>query len=199
LEVTNKAPIVLCVLLFDDKKSIVAQIKTYRRLMLRFCHENQKAQKYLMGGIEKTIETFKDTLLAKTGGILKAFFDHDILDEEVIIEWGKKVSKKYVSKDLSEQIHKKAEPFLTWLKEAEEESEDEDEDVDLQFDDRAKISSIKQVVENGNKNSRNLLPLLKPMKKKKMMVWTLMTSKQTNKQTIQSFLKQLSILHLRGF
>merc|ERR1712008_550170 len=104
-------------------------------------------QKYLMGGIEKTIETFKDTLLAKTGGILKAFFDHDILDEEVIIEWGKKVSKKYVSKDLSEQIHKKAEPFLTWLKEAEEESEDEDEDVDLQFDDRAKISSIKQVFE----------------------------------------------------
>ena len=47
--------------------------------------------RYLMGGIEKTIETFKDTLLAKTGGILKAFFDHDILDEEVIIEWGKKV------------------------------------------------------------------------------------------------------------
>merc|ERR1712203_118860 len=154
LEVTNKAPIVLCVLLFDDKKSTVAQIKTYRRLMLRFCHENQKAQKYLMGGIEKTIETFKDTLLAKTGGILKAFFDHDILDEEVIIEWGKKVSKKYVSKDLSEQIHKKAEPFLTWLKDAEEESESEDDEVELQFDDRAKISSIKQVAEsNGNKNN----------------------------------------------
>jgi hypothetical protein len=35
------------------------------------------------------------------------------------------VSKKYVSKDLSEQIHKKAEPFLNWLKEAEEESESE--------------------------------------------------------------------------
>ena len=48
-----------------------------------------------MGGIEKTIETFKDTLLAKTGGILKAFFDHDILDEEVIIEWGKKVRNMY--------------------------------------------------------------------------------------------------------
>jgi len=163
LEVTNKAPIVLCVLLFDDKKSIVAQIKTYRRLMLRFCHENQKAQKYLMGGIEKTIETFKDTFLAKTGGILKAFFDHDILDEEVITEWGKKVSKKYVSKDLSEQIHKKAEPFLTWLKEAEEESEDEDDEVELQFDERAKNSSIKQVAENGNgnKNSKESTPASK--------------------------------------
>lgn len=114
-----------------------------------------------MGGIEKTIETFKDTLLAKTGGILKAFFDHDILDEEVIIEWGKKVSKKYVSKDLSEQIHKKAEPFLTWLKDAEEESESEDDEVELQFDDRAKISSIKQVAENGNKNSKESTPASK--------------------------------------
>ena len=35
------------------------------------------------------------------------------------------MSKKYVSKDLSEQIHKKAEPFLQWLKDAEEESESE--------------------------------------------------------------------------
>jgi translation initiation factor 5 len=161
LEVTNKGPLVLCVLLFDDKK-ILAQIKTYRRLMLRFCHENTKAQKYLMGGIEKTIETFKDSLLPKTGHILKAFFDLDILEEEVILEWGKKVSKKYVSKELSEQIHKKAEPFLTWLKEAEEESDDdEDSDVELEFDDRAKISTIKQVAENGNKNSKESTPASK--------------------------------------
>merc|ERR1712012_308759 len=139
LEVTNKGPLVLCVLLFDDKK-ILAQIKTYRRLMLRFCHENTK-----------------DSLLPKTGHILKAFFDLDILEEEVILEWGKKVSKKYVSKELSEQIHKKAEPFLTWLKEAEEESSD----VELEFDDRAKISTIKEVAENGNKNSKESTPASK--------------------------------------
>ena len=54
-----------------------------------------------------------------------------------------KVSKKYVSKELSEQIHKKADPFIKWLKEAEEETSDEEEDgVELEFDDRAKISSL---------------------------------------------------------
>ena len=42
------------------------------------------------------------------------------------------VSKKYVSKDVSQQIHDKAEPFITWLKEAEEEeSDEEDEEVEV--------------------------------------------------------------------
>jgi translation initiation factor 5 len=156
LEVTNKAPIVLCELIFDKTK-ILAQIKSNKRLLLRFCHENQKAQKYLLGGIEKTIETHKDVLLPKTGHIFKAFYDEDILDEEVIIEWGKKASKKYVSKELSEQIHKKAEPFLNWLKEAEEESSDEDDDEDeVRFDDREKISSIKEIKTNAeNSNNKN--------------------------------------------
>jgi len=154
LEIVNKSPIVLCELIFDAK--ILAQIKTYKRLLLRFTHENIKAQKYLMGGVEKAIETNKDTLLPKVSHILKAFYDEDILDEEVILEWGKKVSKKYVGKELSEQIHKKAEPFLTWLKEAEEESEDEDdEEVEVEYDDRAKISTIKEKLEENGKSKES--------------------------------------------
>merc|ERR1712098_400298 len=130
--------------------------------MGRFTNNNQKAQKYLLGGIECLIAAKENILLPKATAIFKAFYDHDIIDEEVILEWGKKVSKKYVSKELSEQIHKKAEPFLTWLKEAEEESDDdEDSDVELEFDDRAKISTIKQVAENGNKNSKESTPASK--------------------------------------
>ena len=93
LEVTNKATIVLCELLFDDK--VVAQIKKYRRLLLRFCNDNKKAQKYLMGGFEKTVEVRKDKLLDKVAVILKTFYDEDIIDEEVILEWGKKVRKQF--------------------------------------------------------------------------------------------------------
>lgn len=59
-------------------------------------------------------------------------YDLDILEENVIIEWGGKVSKKYVPKELSQEIHNKAEPFLTWLKEAEEEEESTDEEDDLE-------------------------------------------------------------------
>ena len=48
----------------------------------------------------------------------------------MLIEWGEHVSKRYVSKELSRSIHKKAEPVITWLKEAEEESSEEEEEDD---------------------------------------------------------------------
>lgn len=63
---------------------------------------------------------------------VQAFYEADILDEEVLIEWHSKVSKKYVSKELSQEIHAKAELFIKWLKEAEEESSEEEEsDVEV--------------------------------------------------------------------
>ena len=56
------------------------------------------------------------------------------MEEKALFEWDSKVSKKYVSKDISQEIHDKAAPFITWLKEAEEEESEseEDEDDDLQ-------------------------------------------------------------------
>jgi len=145
LEITNKAPIVLCELLFDDKIMKEKQIKKYRNLILRFTNDNQKAQKYLIGGLEKTIETHQAILLPRVPHIFKEFFEEDMLDEEVLLEWAKKVSKKYVSKDVAQKIHDKAAPFIQWLKEAEEESEEESEDdIDVNFDSRAHISKIKE-------------------------------------------------------
>lgn len=145
VEVKNKAPIVLCELLFDEKMIKEKQIQKHKNLFLRFTHENQKAQKYLMGGIEKTVETREAALLVRVPHIFKDLFEEDILDEEVILEWAKKVSKKYVSKEMATKIHEKAAPFITWLKEAEEESEDSSEDdLELEFDERAKISKLKE-------------------------------------------------------
>lgn len=46
----------------------------------------------------------------------------------MLLEWAEKASKKYVSKELSQEIHNKAEPFISWLREAEEESGSESED-----------------------------------------------------------------------
>ncbi len=60
--------------------------------------------------------------------IMKQFYDEDILEEEALIEWSQKESKKYVSKDISRKIHEKVAPFIKWLKEAEEEEESSDED-----------------------------------------------------------------------
>jgi len=154
LEIVNKATIVLCEVMLDGDK-VVAQIQQYNRLFLRFTNNNQKAQKYLLGGIECLIAAKENILLPKATAIFKAFYDHDIIDEEVILEWGKKVSKKYVSKALSEKIHEKVKPFITWLKEAEEEESDEsDEEVELEFDERVHSSGIKEKKEEPIKNGK---------------------------------------------
>ena len=50
------------------------------------------------------------------------------------------VSKKNVSKETSAKIHEKAQPFIKWLKEAEEESESDDDEIEVDFDTRAHVS-----------------------------------------------------------
>jgi len=145
LEVKNKAPMVLCELFLNENIMKEKQIKKYRNVFLRFTNDNQKAQKYLIGGIEKTIESHQSALLPKVPHIFKEFFEEDMLEEEVLLEWAKKVSKKNVSKDVAQKIHDKAAPFIQWLKEAEEESDEESEDdIDVNFDSRAHISKIKE-------------------------------------------------------
>ncbi|XP_053972451.1 eukaryotic translation initiation factor 5 [Hylaeus volcanicus] len=141
LEIKTKAPLVLAELLFDQ--NIAGQAKKYRVLLLRFTHDDIKAQKYLIRGIEQVIALHKDVLMSKVPGILKLFYDADILEEKALFEWASKVTGRYVSKDLSQEIHDKAAPFITWLKEAEEEdseSEEEDDDLEIEYDDRAKQS-----------------------------------------------------------
>jgi len=145
LEIKSKAPLVLAELLFDGK--ILTQIKKRKILLVRFTYEDQKAQKYLIGGVEQVIGLHKDILLPRVPAIFKVMYDEDILEEKVLLEWGSKVSKKYVSKELSQEIHNKAEPFLTWLREAEEEeesSDEEEDDLEIEYDDRAKATPLKE-------------------------------------------------------
>ncbi|KAL4237466.1 Eukaryotic translation initiation factor 5A-1 [Mactra antiquata] len=138
LEVKDKAALVLVELLMD--KDIIAQIKKYRKLFLRFCYDNQKGQKYMLGGIEQLINVHKDVLLPKVPHIFKDLYEADIIEEEVFLDWGKKVSKKYVSKAVSQEIHDKADMFIKWLAEAEEEESSEDEDaVEVAFSTTGKV------------------------------------------------------------
>ena len=152
LEIKNKAPLVLCELLFNDKMFKEKQVKKNAELLRRFTGENLKGQKYLIGGIEKTIESYEATLLPKVHLIFNELYEEDILDEEIIIEWAKKVSKKNVSKELAQKIHDKAAPFIKWLREAEEETSESE--FEIEYDEREKISRLKQVL-NPDDINRN--------------------------------------------
>lgn len=149
LDIVNKAPLVLAELLFTE--NIILDVRKNRILLLRFTHNNPKGQRYLIGGIEQTVELHANTLMSKVAGIFKIFYDLDILDEKVILEWAQKVSKRHVSKKIATEIHEKVEPFVQWLKDAEEEdssSDDDgnacgDSDVEIEYDDRARVEPLK--------------------------------------------------------
>jgi len=147
LDIRDKAVIVLCELLFDDPSKIIQQIKTHRLLFLRFTTENSKAQKYLLRGFELTVKEFRNQLMPRVPHILKLFYDSDILDEKVLLEWGSKVQKKSVGKEVAQEIYDKSQPFIKWLKEAEEEESDseEEEEIEVVYDERIRPDKIIQI------------------------------------------------------
>lgn len=144
LDIQSKSTLVLAELLFTA--NITQEARKYRNLLLRFTHDDKKAQKYFMGGLEQIISLHADKLMDKVPGILKLFYDSDVLEEKVILDWSQKVSKKYVSKEVAAQIHERAKPFVQWLQVAEEEESDEDDDseVEIEYDDRAKVDSLRK-------------------------------------------------------
>lgn len=105
----------------------------------------EKHQKSFLGGLERLLahSPNSEQLLAAgvTSKTLMALYQEDILDEEVVRQWGTHVSKKYVDKDKSKKVRKSADAFLKvsldmactlgtpadsqWLDEADEDSDDE--------------------------------------------------------------------------
>lgn len=51
---------------------------------------SRKAQKYLLGVFEMLVGEY-DQLMSKVPHILKSFYDHDIVEEEALLEWADKV------------------------------------------------------------------------------------------------------------
>lgn len=73
---------------------------------------SERHQKALLGGVERAVAVQQALLIPAVPKILMAFYQADILEEEVIKQWGTHVSKKYVEKDVSKRVRKASEPFL---------------------------------------------------------------------------------------
>ncbi|WWD17791.1 hypothetical protein CI109_102233 [Kwoniella shandongensis] len=112
--------------LFTDE---VAKEIQKRVTLLQALVSGEKHQKSLLGGIERrlALSPSSDALLAAgtTSKVLMILYQADVLDEELVKQWGTHVSKKYVDKDKSKKVRKSAEAFLKWLDEADDESEEE--------------------------------------------------------------------------
>ncbi|RDD40730.1 Eukaryotic translation initiation factor 5 [Trichoplax sp. H2] len=131
LDVPEKATLILCELLFNA--DFISQIKLYRQLFVRFVGDRKyakKCQRYLMNGFEILVgKSYPQELMSKVTQILHTLYDQDYVEEESLLHWYTKLSKKYISKEVGAEIRQKAEPFIKWLKEAEEESAEEEDDI----------------------------------------------------------------------
>ncbi|RKP08293.1 domain found in IF2B/IF5-domain-containing protein [Thamnocephalis sphaerospora] len=121
----HRAVIVLVQVIFTDK--MVQQIRKRSALLKQFV-KTEKDQKSLLGGIERLVGIKYPNMMSKVPAVLKILYDDDLVDEAVVLKWGARASKRYVDKDVSKKVKAAAEPFLTWLQEADEETEEESDE-----------------------------------------------------------------------
>ena len=125
IEAKHKTLTVLAQTLFDD--GMVEQIPM-RASMLKKMISSERHQKAFLGGTERFVGKEHPKLVAAIPKILLAYYQEDLITEEVLKNWGSKASKKYVDISTSKKVRKAAEPFLEWLNTAESDDEDEEED-----------------------------------------------------------------------
>ncbi|KAJ4116249.1 eukaryotic translation initiation factor 5 [Fusarium equiseti] len=127
IENKHRTVLVLVQTIFD--KNIVTQISK-RASMLKQFVTSERHEKALLGGTERLVGKLaadQPEMFQSIVKILQLYYHHDLVSEEVVTKWGSKASKKYTDISTSKKVRKAAEPFLTWLAEADsEESSDEE-------------------------------------------------------------------------
>lgn len=124
LEKKHKAVQIVAQSLFTE--DILKEVKIYAPVFMKLI-TSEKHQKALLGGLERSVGVDHPDLIPAIPKILMEFYQIDLLDEEVVKQWGTHVSKKYVDKETSKKVRKASEPFLKWLDEADDD-DDEEED-----------------------------------------------------------------------
>ncbi|KAK7463466.1 eukaryotic translation initiation factor 5 [Stygiomarasmius scandens] len=124
IEKKHKTVLVLVQTLFSA--DVLEEIPKYAPLFAKMV-SSEKHQKSLLGGIERLVGISHPDLISSVPKILMALYQTDIIEEEVVTQWGTHVSKKYVDKDISKKVRKASEPFLKWLEEADDDDDDDEE------------------------------------------------------------------------
>lgn len=86
---------------------------------------SERHQKAFLGGTERFVGKEHPKLIPQVPAILLAYYQEDLITEEVVKAWGSKASKKYVDLSTSKKVRKAAEKFIEWLETAESDDDEE--------------------------------------------------------------------------
>ncbi|XP_029158181.1 translation initiation factor eIF-2B subunit epsilon-like [Nylanderia fulva] len=106
------------------QKNLKAIITYFNSIILNYV-KNEDAQDDCLRAIEDIAST-TDELLPYTQHLLHQFYDRDILSEEKILEWYESTSED--ADVLHSKVRNSVQPFIKWLREAEEDSTESDND-----------------------------------------------------------------------
>lgn len=88
---------------------------------------SERHQKAFLGGTENFVGKQQPKLIPAVPKILLAYYQEDLLSEDVLKTWNK-ASKKYVDIATSKKVRQSAKPFLEWLETAESDEEESEEE-----------------------------------------------------------------------
>lgn len=86
---------------------------------------SEKHERDLLGGTERFVGKDHPEILTQVTKILMAYYNEDLVSEDVVKRWGTKASKKYTDLSTSKKVRKAAAAFLTWLDQAESDDDSE--------------------------------------------------------------------------
>ncbi|KAI5288935.1 hypothetical protein KEM52_000978 [Ascosphaera acerosa] len=139
IEAKSKTLTVLAQTLFDAQvvkaKQVAARAGLLRKLVSVVADSGagsgsgsggERAQKALLGGLERLVGNIHPPLMPQLPAILLACYQEEIIEEDVVKAWGSRASKKYTDISTSKKVRKAAVPFLEWLENAESDDEEEE-------------------------------------------------------------------------
>merc|ERR1712110_168879 len=113
-------------------KKLLEDITINKRLMKALTNDSA-GQQELLHTICLLISRNRKNLLHFSAHIMKKLYDEDVVEEEVILDWSRKMMTKYVDRQMLLRIVEVCKPFLEWLDDSESESEEEVETAGWKF------------------------------------------------------------------
>lgn len=84
--------------------------------VLSLVSTDHKAQQYILFLYERFCESERSAI-DQVANILNAFYDEEVVDEDIIMKWYKHPTKK-IDMEVGKLVRKKATPFIEWLENA---------------------------------------------------------------------------------